>query len=46
MLDGEFGVRARAGLIRLELGRGRIQRRAEPTLSPQERTETITSLMR
>ena len=46
MLDGEFGVRDRAGLIPLELGLGRVLRRAAPALSPQERTETVSSLMR
>ncbi len=38
VLDGEFGARAVACLIPLELGRGRILSRSVPTLSPQERT--------
>jgi len=46
MLDGEFGVRGRAGLVPVELGNGRVRRRVEPSLSPQERTEATTSLMR
>jgi malate dehydrogenase len=45
MLDGELGVRGRAGLLPLELGRGRVLRRVVPSLSPQERTETVTGLM-
>ena len=46
MLAGELDVRDRAGLLSFELGRGRILRRAVPALSPQERTETVSSLMR
>ena len=46
ILDGELGVRGRAGLCGVELGRGRVLRRLVPSLSPQERTETITALMR
>lgn len=44
ILDGELGVRGRAGLLPLELGHGRVLRRVIPTMSPQERTETITKL--
>lgn len=44
MLDGELGVRGRAGLLPLDLGGGRVLHRHVPALSPQERTETITSL--
>ncbi|HEX5068622.1 MAG TPA: hypothetical protein VFV78_00295 [Vicinamibacterales bacterium] len=46
MLDGELGVRARAGLLPLELGSGRVLQRRVPALSPQEKTETVTSLMK
>ena len=44
ILDGELGVRGRAGLLPLELGRGRVLSRAVPSLSPQERTETVTKM--
>jgi hypothetical protein len=44
ILDGEFGVRGRAGLLPVELGRGRVLRRVTPSLSPQERTETVTKI--
>ncbi len=44
MLDGELGVRGRAGLLPLEFGGGRVIRRVAPSLSPQERTETVTKL--
>jgi hypothetical protein len=44
ILDGELGVRGRAGLLPLELGRGRVIGRSVPSLSPQERTETVTKL--
>jgi hypothetical protein len=30
----------------LELGHGRIQRRLEPTLTPQERTEAVSAILR
>jgi malate dehydrogenase len=43
MLDGEFGVRGSMALLPLSLGRGRILARLMPSLSPQERTEAITS---
>jgi len=46
VLDGELGVRGRAGLLPLELGGGRVLQRRVPALSPQERTETITALLR
>jgi malate dehydrogenase len=46
ILDGELGVRGRAGLALLELGGGRILRREAASLSPQERTETTTALLR
>jgi malate dehydrogenase len=46
VLDGEFEVRKRAGLLPLELGRGRVLRRFTPSQSPQERNEMVTSLMR
>jgi malate dehydrogenase len=44
ILDGELGVRGRAGLLPVGLGQGRVLRRAVPSLSPQERTETVTRL--
>ena len=44
VLDGEFGARKVAAMLALELGHGRILRRTEPTLSPQERTEVINGL--
>jgi len=46
VLDGELGVRGRAGLLPLELGGGRVLQRHVPAQSPQERTETITALLR
>jgi hypothetical protein len=44
ILDGELGVRRVAGMLPLELGRGRVLRKVIPALSPQERTELITAL--
>jgi hypothetical protein len=44
ILDGEFGVRGRAGLLPVLFGNGRILKRELPTLSPQERTETATKI--
>ncbi len=44
ILDGELGVRGRAGLLPVELGHGRVIRRDVPSLSPQERTETVTKM--
>ena len=46
MLDGELGVRGRAGLMPVELGHGRVLRRVPPSLTPQERTEAVSSLLR
>ena len=46
ILDDEFGARGAAGLVLLELGHGRIQRRLLPTLSPQESTEAGTAIHR
>jgi hypothetical protein len=43
MLDGELGIRSRAGLLSLELGRRRVLARHVPSLSPLERTEVINS---
>jgi len=45
MLDGELGVRGRAGLLSVECGRGRVLRRVVPSLSPQERTEAVTKVV-
>jgi malate dehydrogenase len=44
--DGEFGVRGISALMPIELGNRRILRRALPTQSPQERTETTSILSR
>jgi len=44
MLDGELGVRDRAGLLPIECGQGRVLRRMVPSLSPQERTEAVTRM--
>jgi malate dehydrogenase len=44
--DGEFGVRGVAALMPIELGNKRILKRALPTQSPQERTETMSILSR
>jgi malate dehydrogenase len=44
ILDGELGARRVAGMLPLELGRGRVLRKVIPTLSPQERTELMTAL--
>ena len=46
ILDDEFGARGSAGLVLLELGPGRIQRRIVPTLSPQESTEAGSAIHR
>jgi malate/lactate dehydrogenase len=46
MLNGELGVRGRAGLLPLDLGNGRVLHRHVPALSPQERTETVTGMLR
>ncbi len=44
--DGEYGARGVAALLPVELGDKRILRRALPSQSPQERTETATALSR
>ena len=44
ILDQEFEARGAAGLVLLELGQGRIQRRMLPTLSPQESTEAGSAI--
>jgi len=44
--DGEFGARGISALMPLELGNKRILKRALPTQSPQERTETTSILSR
>ena len=46
ILDGELGARRVAAMLPLELGRGRVLRKTIPTLSPQERTEVVTGLVR
>jgi malate dehydrogenase len=42
----EFDARGRSALLPVSLGHGRVLARHLPTLSPQERTETVTSLAR
>jgi len=44
--DGEYGARGVAALLPVELGDKRVLRRALPSQSPQERTETATALTR
>jgi len=44
ILDGQLGVRGRAGLLPVDLGQGRVLHRHVPALSPQERNETVTRL--
>ena len=44
--EGELGARGVAALLCVEFGRGRILRRAIPTLSPQERTEATNTLLK
>ena len=44
--DGEFGVRGVAAMMPIELGNKRILKRALPTQTPQERTETMSVLSR
>jgi len=44
--DGEFGARGISALMPIELGNRRILKRALPTQSPQERTETTSILSR
>jgi len=44
--DGEFGARGISALMPIELGNKRILKRALPTQSPQERTETTSILSR
>lgn len=46
ILDGELGVRGRAGMLPVSLGSGRVLARAVPSMSPQERTEATTQMMR
>lgn len=46
ILDGEFGVRGRAGLLPVVFGNGRILSRQLPSLSPVEKTETSTVLLK
>jgi malate dehydrogenase len=44
IVDGELGVRGRAVLLPLELGRQRVLSHALPSLSPQERTELMNAM--
>jgi malate dehydrogenase len=46
VLDGEYDGRGITGVLQLEFGNGRIQRRSLPSLSPQERTEAATSIQK
>ena len=42
ILEGDLGVRCRAGLLPVSLGNGRVLAHTVPTLSPQERTAAAT----
>lgn len=44
VIDGELGVRGRAVMLPLEVGRGRVIRHVMPSLSAQEMTEMTTGL--
>jgi hypothetical protein len=46
IVDGEFGARGVAVMLPLELGRGKVQSYAVPSLSPQERTEFMNAVAR
>ena len=46
ILDGELGATGRAAMLPLELGHDRVLRQVMPSLSPQERTETMNSVGR
>ena len=46
ILNGELGATGPAAMLPLELGRGRVLHRLVPSLSPQERTETLNGLGR
>jgi malate dehydrogenase len=46
ILNGELGATGPAAMLPLELGRGRVLGRLIPSLSPQERTETLNSIGR
>jgi malate/lactate dehydrogenase len=44
VVDGALGVRGKAVMLPLELGRGRVLGHVMPSLSAQERTEMISGL--
>jgi malate dehydrogenase len=44
VIDGELGVRGRAVLLPVQLGRLRVIAHALPSLSPQERTELLNTI--
>jgi hypothetical protein len=46
ILNGELDVRGRAGLLPVDLGNGRVLQRHVPSLSPQERNETVTGMLK
>ena len=46
ILGDELGARGRAGLLPVSLGNGKVLARTVPSLSPQERNEAMTQLMR
>ena len=46
ILDGEFGIRGRAALMPVLFGNGRVLKREMPSLSPVEKTETATAIMK
>ena len=44
VLDGELGARGRAVLLPLDIAHGRVRSHVMPSLSPQERTDLLSSL--
>jgi hypothetical protein len=46
ILDGELGLRDVAAMLPLEIDRGRVTARLTPSLTPQERTELLSTLTR
>ncbi len=44
IVDGDLGSRGSAALLPLELGDGRVKSYVVPSLSPQERTEMLSSI--
>jgi len=46
IVDGDLGVRGRAVLLPLDLGRGGVRAHVLPSLSPQERNDLLNSVAR